>query len=129
MESINRYMAWSIVLKCNSFYKHTAIPHSNTKKQTTTCKNKITLVKLQHGFKYFWLHKFPKKHLCNKPHNFMSAKLVENKGFEHLNVKKILEETRQDNYCLSFQPLAHPYLPPAALWGVCQTRWGWDRIG
>lgn len=123
-------MAWSIVLKCNSFHKHTAIPCGNTEEQTTTCKNKITLVKLQHGFKYFWLHKFPKKHLCNKPHNFTSTKLVKNMGFEHLNVKTILEEIQQGNYCLSSQPLAYPLSASCCVVGGVSDRMGMrqDRI-
>lgn len=34
--------------------------HLKAERPSTTCKNKIPLVQVKHGLKYFWLHKFPK---------------------------------------------------------------------
>lgn len=48
-------------------------------------------LQLLHGLKYFWLHKVPKKHLCNKPCNFISTKQIKNKKNSS---KTILVESR-----------------------------------
>lgn len=65
------------------FHQHTATlwKRRTIAERSTCCKNKITPVELQllHGLKYFWLHKVPKKHLCNKPCNFISTKQIKNK--------------------------------------------------
>lgn len=60
--------------------------HLKEERPSTTCKNKIPLVQVKHGLKYFWLHKFPKNIYAAKQldvHKKTKKQNIQNKNSEH----------------------------------------------